>query len=78
MRAVVEGRHGRSEDAPVGLIDKCGGLEGQAGAVAAHLVSGEAVQFAVHQGKQRIERCAIAFADAVEKQGDVGGGIHRY
>src|SRR6266508_1297673 len=54
----------------VGFVENGGGLQGVAGALTAHVMVGEPVQFGLHQRKQLLQRSSVSAAPLTEQLGD--------
>lgn len=63
-------------EAKVGLVEQGGGLEGVAGALAAHVAGGEAAEFVKDDGRENFEGGFIALTPLVQKYGNLFG--HRF
>ena len=60
--AVLEVGNVLADEADIGFVNKGGGLEGVAGALAGDVAFGEAAELFIDDGEQRVERGAVAFA----------------
>ena len=58
-------------EAHVGLMDEGGGLEGMVGALAGHVVAGEAAQFGVDNGRKPIEGGLVSASPCLQQFGDL-------
>lgn len=54
----------------VNFVDNGGGLQGVSGALPAHVMMGEAVQFGLHEREQLPQRSLISVAPIAEQLGD--------
>jgi hypothetical protein len=57
--------------AQIGFVHQGGGLQAVASALAAHVVAGETVQLAVHDGRQCLKGALVAVAPGAEQCADV-------
>src|SRR6266536_6583039 len=55
----------------VGFVENGGGLQGVAGALSAHVMVGEPVQFGLHQREQLLQRSLVSDAPVAEQLGDL-------
>src|SRR6266496_2112746 len=55
----------------VGFVENGGGLQGVAGALPAHVVVSEPVQFGLHQREQLLQRSLVSAAPVAEQLGDL-------
>src|SRR6266478_3324707 len=55
----------------VGFVENGGGLQGVAGALPAHVMVGEPVQFGLHQREQLVQRSLVSAAPVAEQLGDL-------
>src|SRR6266478_2651324 len=55
----------------VGFVENGGGLQGVAGALPAHVMVGEPVQFGLHQREQLLQRSLVSAAPVAEELGDL-------
>src|SRR6266496_3834580 len=55
----------------IGFVENGGGLQGMAGALPAHVMVGEPVQFRLHQREQLLERSLVSAAPVAEELSDL-------
>src|SRR6476620_204198 len=55
----------------VGFVESRGGLQSVAGALPAHVMMGEPVQFGLHQREQLLQRSLVSAAPVAEELGDL-------
>jgi hypothetical protein len=66
------------DELEVGFVHQRGGVEGDAGAVAAQLQVRRAVQFVVDQRQQVVERLAVVIAQAPQQVRNLSRGRSRH
>src|SRR6266513_471315 len=59
------------DQSQVGLVENCGGLQRVAGALPAHVMVGEPVQFGLHQREQFLQRSLVSAAPVAEQLRDL-------
>src|SRR5213592_833105 len=55
----------------IGFVENGGGLQGVAGALPAHVMVGEPMQFGLHQREQLLQRSLVSAAPVAEQLGDL-------
>ena len=73
VRAALPGDVLLLDEAEVGFVDEGGGLDGVAGALAAHVVAREPPQLVVDQRHQAFERRLVTVAPVDEQSGQLPG-----
>src|SRR6266545_7648335 len=59
------------DQSQVGFVENGGGLQGVAGALPAHIMVREPVQFGLHQREQLLKRSLVSAAPVAEQLGDL-------